>query len=467
MAGFTEFVRSASTLLPEVPKPIRKLSLTQRLIWTAIALIIYLTMAQVPLYGVPTGLADQWAYTRIIFASSQGTLMELGIGPIVTAGLILQLLKGAEILKLDFRKPEDRAFFTSATKLLTLIVIVVESLAFMAGGAFGRDLTTTTAGIILLQLLAAGVVVVLLDELVQKGWGLGSGVSLFIMAGVAQQIMWMLFSVLPTGQGYLGVIPFTVNATLAGTPLQSFYRPGGLPSIFTLLLTILMIVLIVYAEGVRIEVPVTSTRFRGFAGVYPIKLLYVSNIPVILLSALLANITFFSQLVWDRLNRGNQNPILNLLVTYEDPTAGPSGGFLYYITTPGNLERAAADPLRTFTYILFFVALTVLFAKLWVEIGGLSPKAAAKSLIDAQVQVPGFRRAHISIEAILSKYIPSLTIIGGIIIGLIASVSDILGVFGSGIGILLMVGIILQYYQLLMRERIEEMMPRLAEFLGR
>jgi preprotein translocase SecY subunit len=475
MGAFGNFIRSVVTILPEVPKPIRKTSLSEKLIWSAIALALYLVMAQIPLYGVALPGQDQFAYTRVIFASAQGTLMELGIGPIVTAGLILQLLKGADILKIDFKKPEDRALFTSATKLLTLVVILVEALAFMIGGSFGTNLTAVSSSIIILQLFFAGILVMLLDELVQKGWGLGSGISLFIAAGVAQHIAWNTLSILPTGEGYLGVIPYAVNATLAGVPAQALYRYGGLPSIFTLLLTILVIVVIIYMEGVRIEIPVTSTKYRGFAGVYPMKLLYVSVIPVILTSALLANITFFSQFIWSRFNQGNQNPFLNWLVTYTTTTSstgqttvtGPTGGLVYYLTSPRTLEGVAGNPLQAVTFTIFLVAFAVLFAKIWVEVGGLSPKAAAKSLIDAEVQVPGFRRTGLSVEAILSKYIPTLTILSGAIIGLLAATSDLLGVFGSGTGILLMVGIILQYYQLLMKEQLETMMPRLAGIFGR
>ena len=469
MSAFRNFVSSVATILPEVPKPARKPSLTERFIWTAIALVIYLVMAQVPLYGVKVGGQDQLAFTRIIFASSQGTLMELGIGPIVTAGLILQLLKGAEIFKVDFKKPEDRALFTSATKILTFIVILVEASAYIAGGAFGRNLTSTIIIILLAQLLFAGVVVMLLDELVQKGWGIGSGISLFIMAGVAQRILWDMFSILPTGEGYFGAIPYAINATLAGVPHEAWFRHGALPSISTLLITILVIVAIIYISGIRIEIPITSTRYRGFSGVYPIKLMYVSNIPVILTSALIANITFFSQLLWRNLNPNNDHPIFNAIVTFDptNPGAGPTGGFLYYMSIPTSLDVAMAEPLRTVTSILIMVGFAVLFARIWVEIGGLSPKAVAKSLLDANVQVPGFRRSSASVESILNKYIPTLTIVSGVIIGLIAGGSQILGVFGSGIGILLMVDIILNYYQMLMREQLETMMPRLAGLLGK
>ncbi len=457
-----------ATVLPEVPKPIKKLSLNEKLFWTGIALALYLIMAQTPLYGVPTGGADPLAYTRIIFASAQGTLMELGIGPIVTAGLILQLLKGAEIIKIDFKKPEDRALFTSATKLLTIIVALIESSAYIVGGFFGSTLSPTAGFIITMQLLAGTIVVMLLDEMVQKGWGIGSGISLFILAGVAQRIMWDIFSPLPAGNEPFGLIPFLINSTIHNRLHATIIRAGGLPSLSTFALTLLVMFIIIYIEGMRIEIPITSIKFRGFSGVYPIKLLYTSNVPIILVSALLTNITFFSQQIWARYNPLNNNQFLNWLVMYNRTNiqAGPIGGLVYFLTPVHGLDRMMAEPLRAITYALFVVFFSVIFAKLWVDIGGLSPKAAAKSLVDAQLQVPGFRRVDVSLESMLSRYIPTITIISGIIIGLIAATSEILGVFGSGIGILLMIGIIIQYYQLLLREQLETMMPRLGALLG-
>ena len=477
--SFSGFLKSASTILPEIPKPQKKLSLTRRLVWTALALAIYLIMAEIPLYGVGALATDPLAYSRIIFASSQGTLMELGIGPIVTAGLITQLLKGADIIRLDFKKPEDRALFTSATKLLTMMVILVEALGYTIGGTYGRNLSFTAMSIIVIQLFSASVMVMLLDELVQKGWGIGSGVSLFIMAGVAQQLVWFLFNPLTINIGSeaspktvpYGFFPFLVDALLRGAFSEVILR-GALPSLIGFITTIAVILLLIYAEGVRVEVPITSSKYKGFSGVYPIKLLYVSNVPVILAAVLTTDITFFSQFIWTNNNIGNTNPWLNWIGTGTvDQLTGnvvyPTGGLAYYITSPRSLDAVMADPLRALFYVLFFVLICVIFSKLWVEIGGLAPREVAKSLMDSDVQVPGFRKAETSIGAVLTKYIPPITILGGIIIGLLASLSDLLGVFGSGTGILLMIGIIMQYYQILVREQFETMIPRLAGILGR
>ena len=106
------------------------------------------------------------------------------------------------------------------------------------------------------------------------------------------------------------------------------------------------------------------------------------------------------------------------------------------------------------------------FARLWLEVGGLDPETVARQLVDSGLQIPGFRRSYQAVRKILERYIPTITILGGIIVGILAAISDFLGVFGTGTGILLAVGIAYQYYQLLVRERVEELHPGLAKLLG-
>ncbi len=146
--------------------------------------------------------------------AQQGTLMELGIGPIVTAGLLMQLLKGSNLIKMDFKNPDDRLLFTSATKLVTIIVIVAEGGLYGASvyGPLTADEAPYAIYVVIAQLIGASVIVMLLDEMVQKGWGVGSGLSLFIMAGIAQTILWNVFSPVPADDGPLGILPFTIDA---------------------------------------------------------------------------------------------------------------------------------------------------------------------------------------------------------------------------------------------------------------
>ncbi|MGI0063368.1 MAG: preprotein translocase subunit SecY [Nitrosopumilaceae archaeon] len=468
-AFLRKIVSKAEPYLPQVPKPKKKLSLQKRLLWCGGILLIYMIMGQTPLFGATTPEFDFLAFARVIFASQQGTLVELGIGPIVTAGLLMQLLRGSDILKFDFKKPEERGVFQTATKLVTYIVIIAES-AVYGIAVYGPGMVEPSHLYVLIgQLMGASIIIMFLDETVQKGWGLGSGISLFIMAGVAQQILWSMFSPLPAGDGFsIGIFPFLGESAMAGDLANVFFRYNQLPSIFGLCITAGILLILVYTQGMKIEIPIVSTKYRGFSAVYPIKLMYVSNIPVILASALTANAIFIGQMLWANVNPQNNNTFMNILAQF-DPTSPstPIGGLIYYITPPRGLDVVALDPLRAVGYIIFMVAIVIVFGRLWVELGGLSPKSAAKNLLDADVQVPGFRRSNEPIEALLEKYIPSVTIIGSAILGLLAGVSDVLGVFGSGIGILLMVDILINYYNQLIKEQVEVVMPRLGALLGR
>ena len=462
-------VEKAEPYLVQVPKPKKKLSLQTRLLWCGIALLIYQVMGQTPLFGATAPEFDFLQFARVIFASQQGTLVELGIGPIVTAGLLMQLLKGSEILKFDFTKPEERGVFQTATKLVTYIVIIIESVVY-AIAVYGPGIANPTVLYVIIgQLIAASIIIMFLDELIQKGWGLGSGISLFIMAGVAQQILWSIFSPLYAGDGsHIGVFPFVAQSIMQGDITEIFFRANQLPSIFGLFITAGVMLLLVYTQAIKVEIPIVSTKYRGFSATYPIKLMYVSNIPVILASALTANAIFMGQMLWANVNPRNNNPLFNILAQF-DPTAPstPIGGIVYYITPPRGLDLAALDPMRAVLYVFFMIGIVIIFGRLWVELGGLSPKSAAKNLLDADVQIPGFRKSNQPVEALLNKYIPSVTIIGSAILGALAGVSDVLGVFGSGIGILLMVDILINYYQQLVREQVEVVMPRLGALLGR
>src|SRR5215210_4430507 len=214
---FRTIIKTLSPFIPQVEKPKKKITLTNKLIWTGIAMLIYLVMGQVPLFGVNVDPAtDPLAFARVIFAAQQRTLLELGIGPIVTAGLLMQLLKGSDLLKLNFKNPDDRSLFTSATKIVTIVVIVAEGTLYGVS-VYGHLVASPLfIPVVVGQLILTSFIVMMLDELVQKGWGLGSGISLFIMAGVAQGILWSVFSPIPADDGPVGVIPFIIDSAIHG-----------------------------------------------------------------------------------------------------------------------------------------------------------------------------------------------------------------------------------------------------------
>ncbi len=165
---------------------------------------------------------------------------------------------------------------------------------------------------------------------------------------------------------------------------------------------------------------------------------------------------------------GQNNFFVNLLGTFSTGEQGTTltGGLAYYVTAPNGLADVIADPIRALLYVGVMVGFAVIFSLTWLEVGGLGPSTVAKQLVDSGMQIPGFRRSGRSIELILKRYIPVVTVLGGAIIGLIAAVAGFFGVFGTGMGILLAVGILYQYYQLLVQEQVTEMYPALGSVLG-
>jgi preprotein translocase SecY subunit len=472
MAGrFLNLFKPIGRILPEIKVPERKVSFNEKIFWTAIVLIVYLVMSEIPLYGITTDVQEQFGALRVIFASNRGTLMELGIGPIVTAGLILQLLAGSAMIKCDMSDPEDRGLFTIASKAFSIILTGIQASAYIISGMYGI-LAGPTVIVIFLQLIGAGVVVMLLDELVQKGWGLGSGISLFIMAGVAQNILWQTFA--PPSGLFVGGLSQLLSGQKNYQITQWILGSGSYPSLIGFITTIVTFLVIIYMEGIRVELPLTYAGYKGFRSRYPIKLLYVSNLPVIFASALFANVYFFTQLIWASVGRPapGTNLVTDILGTYGIANATisnqtqPMGGIAYYVTSPQNLQTVAAEPVRALAYLGILVAFCAVFSLIWLEVGGLGPDKVAEQLMSSGMQIPGYRRSGKPIELILKRYIPVVTVLGGVVVGLIAGLSDFLGVFGSGTGILLSVGIIYQYYELLMRERAAEMFPAFRRVLG-
>jgi preprotein translocase SecY subunit len=487
MAGrFLSLFKPVARVLPEVKLPERRVRFNEKIFWTGLVLILFLVMSEVPLYGIQASALGQLEALRIIFASTRGTLMELGIGPIVTAGLILQLLAGSNMIECDMGNAEDRGLFTSASKAFTIVLTGVQAAAYIVGGMYG-SLPATTAVIVFLQLLGAGVIVLLMDELVQKGWGFGSGVSLFIMAGVAKTVFWDAFSPAPA-VGQAGAYGLFVqlggslgnSTSLSGLWLRQYIDTTGAlvssnPTLLGFVATIISFFVIIYMEGVRIELPLSYAGYKGYRSRYPIKLLYVSNLPVIFASALFANVYFFSQLFWSMSGQPapGVNPWLDILGQFKvvtptsgSPTITPIGGIVYYVTAPSSWTSVAQAPWQALGYLGILIVFCVIFSLTWLEVGGIGPSNVAQQLMDAGMQIPGYRRSGRAIESILKRYIPAVTVVGGILVGLLAGLSDFFGVFGTGIGILLSVGIIYQYYETLMQERAAEMYPAFRRLFG-
>jgi len=393
--------------------------------------------------------------------------MELGISPIVTSGLVMQLLAGSKIIQVDQSLKDDRALFQGAQKLFGIIITIGEAVAYVLSGMYGdiKDLGAGNAVLIITQLFFAGIIVIILDELLQKGYGLGSGISLFIATNICENIIWKAFSptTINTGRGteFEGAIIALFHLLITRTDKvralkEAFYRQN-LPNCFNLMATVLVFMIVIYFQGFRVDLPVKYQKYRGQQGSYPIKLFYTSNIPIILQTALVSNLYFFSQLLYKRYSG---NFLVQLLGRWQDVEGGggsqsvPVGGLAYYVSPPNTLAGIFYDPFHALFYFTFILTACALFSKTWIEVSGSSPKDVAKQLQDQDMIIKGFRNK--SVITVLNRYIPIAAAFGGMCIGALTVFADFMGAIGSGTGILLAVTIIFQYFEMFVKEQSKE-----------
>mmetsp|Transcript_58513 Transcript_58513/g.133929 ORF Transcript_58513/g.133929 Transcript_58513/m.133929 type:complete len:477 (-) Transcript_58513:254-1684(-) len=461
---FLGLVRPFMFMLPEVSAATKKVPVKEKVLWTAITLFVYLVCCQIPLYGISnTKSSDPFYWMRVILASNKGTLMELGISPIVTSGLVMQLLQGSRMIDVDMGTREDKALFQGAQKLLGILITIIESVAYVLSGMYGdvKDLGAGNAMLIITQLFVSGIIVICLDELLQKGYGLGSAISLFIATNVCESIIWKSFSptTINTGRGteFEGAIVamfhlLITKADKVRALQEAFYRMN-LPNVTNLLATVLVFVLVVYFQGFRVELPVKHARAKGAQGSYPIKLFYTSNIPIILQTALVSNVYFISQILYKRYP---ENIFIHVLGKWEEPEMSvsgqmrPVGGMAYYISPPTSFTEIVGDPLHALLYIIFILSACAMFSKTWIQVSGTSAADVSRQLRDQQMVMMGHRSS--SMHKQLNRYIPTAAAFGGMCIGALTIVADFMGAIGSGTGILLAVTTIYQCYETLIKE---------------
>ena len=451
-------------LIPGVESPQKRLTFKEKLKWTGIILILYYAMSQIIVWGVDQEAVARFEFLEIVLGSAMGSLITLGIGPIVTASIILQLLNGSGILKWDTNTEEGRMIFMGTQKILAMLFCFFEAIAFVIFGAIPPNLALGpyVVPLLILQLAAGGILIILMDEVVSK-WGFGSGVSLFIAAGISKRIIIGSISFLGEG-GPAGAIPSALLSFISGRPLDAFI------SLLPLIFTIVVFFFVVYAQSLRVEIPLAFGQVRGFGRRWPLRFFYTSNIPVILVGALLANMQLWARMMYER--------GIPLLGTF-DASGNPVSGLIYWITPPrqANLSNLVISvvsgngiPPVAFswiTYALFMIIGSVIFSIFWVETAGMSAKNVARQIQNIGLSVPGFRRDVRIIERVLKRYINALAVLGGATVGLLAAFADFTGALGTGTGILLTVMIIYNLYEELARQHLEDMHPALRRFMGR
>ncbi|MEM0135514.1 MAG: preprotein translocase subunit SecY, partial [Thermoplasmatales archaeon] len=350
-----------------------------------------------------------------------------------------------------------------------------------------------------------------MDELVSK-WGIGSGVSLFIAAGVSQALVLGTLNWVPVTSGSAlsiinppsGALPktfyllghFSAGQLFSGGLERIIFAPPN--PLIALAGTIFIFFLVVWAQTVKVELPLAHERARGARGRYPIQLMYASNIPVILAAAVLANLSMWSLLFWTNPTLAHV-PILGhdfFLGAYPSSSLAsqlniqqttPIGGLAWYLANPNGIANWLFPMIQptvyqaqlinhppwemgvhVLAYVTFMVGASVMFAKFWIETTNMNSEGVARQIQSSGMQIPGFRRDPRVLKRVLDKYIPAITVFSGAAVGALAAGADLIGTVGnaSGTGVLLTVGIVIQLYQAMGKEQLTEMYPFMRDFFG-
>ena len=493
--------------MPTVKKPDGHVHFRTKMTWTLSILIVYFAMTNVAIYGLGSDTIDLFSQYRAILAGASGSLMHLGIGPIVTGSIIMQLFTGAKIINLDLQDAGDKEIYQGTQKVLVLVMIIVESVPQVFGFLEPSSSIVDEVGLtwarmtIITQLAIGSYLVFLMDESVSK-WGIGSGISLFIAAGVSQAIFTGTLNWEPAPGGGSevpsGTIPMVLwylknssTADLSNGGYEAMLLAPPNP-IVAVLGTLIVFFIVVYVESSRLELPLAHGKVRGARGRYPIRLIYASNIPVILMAALLANVNMFALLFWSHPGMSTwpvvgHNWRLGAFDVSDGSNPVPTMGLAYYVSRLAGLQDwllplispekygqylGGHEPWQVVAHMIIYMGIMILgsivFAKFWIETTNMGASSVAKQIQGSGMQIPGFRRDPKIVEKVLERYIPTVTVFSGAMVGFLAAGADMVGTVGqsSGTGVLLTVGIMIRMYEQIGKEQMMEMHPVLRSFFG-
>jgi preprotein translocase subunit SecY len=453
-------------LIPEVKKPEeKKLSFNIKLKWTMIVLAAFFVLANIPLFGLSNNALARFKYLAIILGTDFGSIISLGIGPIVMASIILQLLTGSGILNIDTNTPEGKRYFQGLQKILVLFFIVFESLVYVL--MKGLQAMPGLGGLVIFQLILGGLAIYYMNEVCEK-WGLGSGVSLFIGAGVSWKLIASAFQFI-NEQGKNCLVSFGTTACsgkvlLLIQSITNRYTTEFFSALAAILVTIGIFLIVVWVQSLKVEIPLSYGKIRGYGVKWPLSFFYSSVIPVILTAALVANIQLFGGILENWLGHPTflghfvQGQAVSGLAFWMGHTE------ILQVAIKGGLLPIYL--LQGLTHILAYSLLCILFSVFWVKTSGMDAKSQAKRIASSGLQVSGFRQDPRILESILDRYIMPLTVMGGAAIGLLAAFTDLLGALVTGTAVLLVIMIMYQFYQSIAKQHAEDMSPALKKFMS-
>jgi len=359
-------------------------------------------------------------------------------------------------LNIDMKTPDGKRYFQGLQKLLAIFFCIFEATVYVAMG--GLAAMPGLGWLLILQLFIGGILIMFMDEVVSK-WGFGSGVSLFIAAGVGWHIFTSAFGFLDSQMqvAAVGKVWVLLKAISAADTVNA---ASAAAAIFA---TVLIFLIVVWAQAIKVEIPLSFGRVRGFGMRWPLNFFYASNIPVILTASLMASMQLAAKLL-ENIAGGP-----TFLGGFSQGV--PVSGLAAFLSSPQILESIIRGSFQTvyiwqaLVYVIFMIAGSIMFAAFWVKTSGMEASNQAQQILASGLQIPGFRRDPRVLESILSRYIMPLTVMGGAAVGLLAATADLLGAIGRGTAILLAVMIIYKLYEEIAKQHAYDMHPALKKIM--
>lgn len=449
-----DLVKVFAPVLPEVELPNEKISLDEKVIFTIGAGFVFL-MSHMPVYGLVKDatlkMADPYPALRPLFAMEQGLLLELGLLPMITAAFVWQVAAGLKWVKVNFNYAHDRELFQSAQKLTAFALAAALAVALVASGYYDPVLRRAADGsvlvsayaLLLLQVVGCNVVLTLVAELIDKGYGFGSGVVSFVClnaaTGLVRDVVGLEMVAAAPGavpQTY-GVVSYLVKALVSldfaairDAAVGIFFR-AGFPTIGGVAVAVAVGLVTIVLQNFRYDVPIRSNKARGMANVFPVRLMYTGALPVLFAYTVLANVQLalhFASVFVEPFY-----PVVAHVLESRADSGKVVCGLAYYVSAPASLADSVLSPIRAVVFSALVVVLAAVFGRFWASISGSAPKDIARQFKDQGIVIAGKRDVSVAKE--LSKIVPSAATAGAFTLAAVSLAGELTGASGKAVAV--------------------------------
>ncbi len=407
-----------SKFIEKVSFVFRDSQLRRRILFVVLALVATRLLTTIPIPGIdPIKLASLFENSQFLgllnlFSGgglSNLSIVMLGVGPYITASIIMQLLTiMSPRLKAMYQEEGEagRMKFAQYSRWITLPLALLQAFSFIV--LFERQgIFTSLSTFELIQnalvITAGSLIFMWIGELISE-FGIGNGTSLIISAGI------------------IASLPQAISGSLAA------YDPSQLPVYLgMLLLGLLIIYAVVFITEAERPIPVTYAKqvrgmkvYGGVSTYLPLRLNQAGVIPIIFALSIL----LFPQMILNFLNTSSNAIAQNIA---EIGLSFLNNALLYNI----------AYFLLVFLFTYFYTAVT------------FDPNTISENLQKSGAFIPGVRPGQSTAEH-LSKIVTRITLVGALFLGVIAVLplilqasSGISSIAIGGTGLLIVISTVL------------------------